>query len=246
MGKRLKAVYHFFVTLSDAWGITQALLSWKGGTSVVAVALIVSVSAYLDKYSRTQIIVLGLITFAVALTIFNLLALLAPVVSDKLRPRLNLEIQPTSGASDSLSLNITNLGRSTALLSAFCEITGHSNGVNDYPRGEYRCGWENGITETRQIRTGETASLLIATVQDVRRFELSEMILWRVVAGEKVKWASCRWYQHPDERLPEFDLKIRLVGDKSRGLEPLRYRLKPYCSHGPLEMLPTLTQEIAS
>lgn len=153
-------------------------------------------------------------------------------------PRMRIEVSTTSGPSTSLCLSVTNRGKPTNF-SAFCDIIGHSNGDNDFRRGEYRCGWDNGEKRRVFIQTNETDSIVIASFRDVIPFDFSELILWEVIADDSVPRESVRWQQHPNETLPGFDLRIRIVGENTKMSPTFSYTVKPFRFTGPLEMLPT-------
>ena len=153
-------------------------------------------------------------------------------------PRMRIEVSTTSGPSTSLCLSVTNRGKPTNF-SAFCDIIGHSNGDNDFRRGEYRCGWDNGKKRRVFIQTNETDNIVIASFRDVIPFDFSELILWEVIADDSVPRESVRWQQHPNETLPGFDLRIRIVGENTMAPQTFFYTVKPFRFTGPLEMLPT-------
>jgi hypothetical protein len=155
---------------------------------------------------------------------------------NRVRGEMNLLVTPSEGPGIQQILIVKNLGKKDTF-SAFCEIIGHPNGVNDYRRGEFRCGWGDGSVPKKTIPSGETESILIGSLSEVVKFDLCEMILWEVVEGKKNVRGSFRWNRHPDERLPSFNIRIRFTSENSDKTQRYTCSVGPYTFHGPLRML---------
>jgi hypothetical protein len=206
----------------------QAIL-WIGGY-VVTITALSSVQKWLHHPATTlDIVLITAVPFLILLCI--------TLIRATRRPCMNIQAHPTGGPSTSIFLNVTNFGEATTF-SAFCGIVGHPNGVGDYRRGEFRCGWEDGSVDCKLIQRDETASVLIASFGEVVRNDLSELTLWEVVHGRgSVQWESFRWNQDPREVLPGFDIRIKIVGEKTREPKVVDYTVRPVHFAGPLEMV---------
>lgn len=158
------------------------------------------------------------------------------VVRSKRAPNMKIQVGNTSGPSTSIFLTITNLGVSTTF-SAFCDIIGHPDGVNDFRRGEFRCGWDDGKSDRCLIRKDETESVVVASFSDVVPYKVSEMILWEVIAGDAIPRQSARWSQNPDENLPTFRLRMRIVAENTKSPKFLAFTVRPARFTGPLEVV---------
>jgi hypothetical protein len=155
--------------------------------------------------------------------------------TNRVKGSMKLLLTPSEGPGTHQILIVKNLGKRDTF-SAFCEIIGHPNGVNDYRRGEFRCGWGDGSVPKKTIPSGETESILISSFSEVVRFDLSEMILWEVIEGKKNVRGSFRWNQHPDEQMPSFNMKIRFTSESSGKSQTCICSVGPYSIHGPLRM----------
>jgi hypothetical protein len=149
-------------------------------------------------------------------------------------PQMNIRVHPTSGPSTTVFLKLTNSGRDSTF-SAFGEIVGHPNGVNDFRRGEFQFGWDDGILARRLIHRNETASIVIASFDLVDKY-LSELKVWEVSGPACVPWESFRWNVDPKETLPAFELRIRIVAEKTQSPKTFNFTVKPKAYMGPLEL----------
>jgi hypothetical protein len=159
------------------------------------------------------------------------------LVSRIRNPAIHFQVCPTSGPSQSISLIVKNLGRTTTF-SAFCEIVDHPNGSNDYRKGEFRCGWGDGSAEQRLLPKDETSTILIAAFsRPAHMDDILQADLLEVLGQNAKRWDTFRWQEYPDGRLPAFILRIRLVAERTRKPKVLLYTLKPCGYLGPLEMV---------
>jgi hypothetical protein len=152
-----------------------------------------------------------------------------------LSPSVNIRVHPTSGPATTIFLKVTNLDKSTTF-SAFGEIVGHPNGVNDFRRGEFQFGWDDGKLERRLIHRDETASVVIASFEEVGKY-LNELKVWEVVGPECVPWESFRWNVYPQEILPAFEMRVRIVGENTHSPKTFSFTVRPKEFMGPLELL---------
>lgn len=231
---RVRRLFALAVDLNDTYGLIQTLQSWKGLMSLL-VSLIVSIGASIKHYDWPVIVVLGLLTFIAVMVVF---LFIWPALREHFSRDLDILIRPTSGPSPTISLIVTNTGKSVSI-AAFCRIVANPNGVNPYRHGEYRCGWGDGTEDRKIIGRGESANLLIAAYVETGQPYLSEMQLLEAVGGKSVRWDSCRWNQFPNEQLPAYDLKIRFVGEETKEREPYLCTLKPDRYTGPLKIVKT-------
>jgi hypothetical protein len=176
-----------------------------------------------------------LILVAPPLTLLLILVIVG-IVRGVFTHRLDIRALPSGGPNERLTLGIRNRGKQ-GTFSAFCEIIGHPNGVNDFPKGEFRCGWGDGTLERKMIPHGETESILIASFRDVTKYVLSEMTLWEVIEGRSLEKAWLRWHQGKEEILPSFNIQIRITCEGSKEEKKYTCGVGPASSVGPLKML---------
>jgi hypothetical protein len=164
------------------------------------------------------------------------IVLIVILIRSRTKPKMKIQVHPTGGRGSSIFLTVTNLGKATTF-SAFCSIVGHPNGANDFRRGEFRCGWEDGRVDRILIQKGEAANLLIAKFHDAGMPSLLRLTLWEVINGDSVPTESSSWNQLPSEALPGFEIKVRIVGEKTREPKVFDYTVRPSRYTGPLEMV---------
>jgi hypothetical protein len=156
-------------------------------------------------------------------------------ISKRRIKKLNLEISATGGPATKVSLLVKNLGDPVTLC-AFCEITGHPNGSNPFPSGEFRLGWGDGTMATKLLGRGVTENILIAEFVVVTRFDLNELVLFENIGGKKKPKASFRWNEHPKESLPSYNCQLRLTADNAIE-EKYTFSVGPSSYPGPLRII---------
>jgi hypothetical protein len=164
------------------------------------------------------------------------IVLIVILIRSRTNPKMKIKVHPSGGRGASIFLSVTNSGKSTTF-SAFCSIVGHPNGAKDYRRGEFRCGWEDGRVDHMLIQNGETANVLIAKFHDVGTHSMLRLTLWEIINGDSVPTESSSWNQDPHEVLPGFEIRIRIVGEKTKEPEVFDYTVRPARYTGPLEMV---------
>jgi hypothetical protein len=155
---------------------------------------------------------------------------------------MKVSLQATSGPNHQVLLNVHNLGMD-GRFTAFGEITGHPNGVNDYKKGQFRLNWRNHHTNSKKINRHDMEQIIIGTFEKSDHIEsLKEAIVWETVENRREKHSSFRWHSNKDELLPSFNLRVTIVAEGTR--EPLSKDFKfGLCSHnGPLELIPSLEE----
>jgi len=167
--------------------------------------------------------------------ISSLIMAIVLIVKRDRSPHLKVSVTPTSGPTSSLCLTVKNLGKPSNI-SAFCEIIGHPNGVNDFRTGEFRIGWEGAI-QRKLLNKDESANLLLASFEELITLNQCELMTWQNVEGKPSIFNSARWNKIPKEKLPGFDLKIRIVGDNTKAARTFTCTVRPHSFIGPLEVV---------
>jgi hypothetical protein len=152
----------------------------------------------------------------------------------KYQREMSIELIPSAGASTEIVLRILNQGKRRDFQAQCTPITVR-NSLNELRRGTFDLKWEHTFDRIVPIGNDASCNLLIARVQNVHTDGFSEMEIVGLVGQEIRRFEWCRWNTEPNERLPEYDLEIKILSD---GVKPVseQFTLRPRAWYGPLEM----------
>lgn len=186
---------------------------------------------YLKNYVNHDVARWGFV-FAAVLILFSIHAL--PV----LRPHLRLELSPSCGPASNLVLAVTNRGK-TGQFFAKCTPVALRNSPNELSIRTVALKWENCDRHEITIPKYSTENLIIAKFSKDYKTMLGEMSLWNLTADgpKQFEWSS--WNISPDEKLPEYDLEIRIFALTAPKPHVAKFTLRPRKYSGPLEMFKT-------
>lgn len=150
---------------------------------------------------------------------------------------LNVKLTPTSGPRTDVLLAVMNQDE-TRDFYAQCTPLVLRNSPNELARGTYDLKWEHSFDKCVSIGAGATCNLLIATVETDHKNGLATMQIWGLSAeGEKKQCEWSRWNTELNEKLPEYELKVSIFSDGTKGPFSERFILRPKAWYGPLEMV---------
>lgn len=186
---------------------------------------------YVKNYVNHEAVRWGFV-FAATLILFSIHAL--PV----LRPHLRLELSPSYGPALNLVLAVTNRGK-TGQFFAKCTPVALRNSPNELSIRTVALQWENCNNHEITIPKYSTENLIIAKFWTDYKTMLGEMSLWGLTAKGPGQFEWSRWNISPEEKLPEYDLEIRIFGEMVSKPHVAKFTLRPRKYSGPLEMFRT-------
>jgi hypothetical protein len=154
--------------------------------------------------------------------------------------RPNLHVEPTSGPGTDVRLVVTNQGRPDQF-EATATIVATRNDPNERRQGTYMLRWVGCDSNRLALGRSQRHALIVAQFEILGPLapgwdHMGEVRLMEW-GTERGVWAAFRWTFGPDERLPEYDLDVTIVG--VRASRPLRrgYTLRPARWMGPMELV---------
>lgn len=164
---------------------------------------------------------------------------IAALIHRYAKPKLEVDVVPTSVGSPNQYLVVRNLGRPN-IFRAECQIVGGRHLGGDFRRDRFYLGWDDGRMRNLLLPHESTGKLLVSQYLGVAgTTDLSVMRLMENVGNNSVSHDSARWNEHPDELMPAFVLQVFIFADKVAKPLVKKYQLRPEKYYGPL-----LLQEI--
>ena len=122
---------------------------------------------------------------------------------------------------------------------AKCTPVALRNSPNELSIRTVALKWENCDRHEITIPKYSTENLIIAKFSKDYKTMLGEMSLWNLTADgpKQFEWSS--WNISPDEKLPEYDLEIRIFALTAPKPHVAKFTLRPRKYSGPLEMFKT-------
>lgn len=155
--------------------------------------------------------------------------------------KLDLELHPSSGPSSNLVLAVKNKGETRAF-SGQCKFLALRNSPNPLSRRTIQLKWEN--SDTKQITIEENAS---------ENLEVAKFILFNFAQNPTDRWAEISfegltsqglqkfesniWPRIPNEKPPEYDVEISIIGEGVSNPYIARFTVRAEKYSGPLEMI---------
>jgi len=154
----------------------------------------------------------------------------------------DLDVRPTSGPSPEIRLVVTNQGpRDT--FHATARIVAARNDVNPRRDGSYALSWQGAAGNSIVLERLQTGFLAVARFSlldpqgTLDRMGEAEVTEWN--GRHEATWSGFRWVINPQERLPEHDIEVRIMGEHSVLLFRRAYTLTPETFAGPMKLTET-------
>lgn len=152
----------------------------------------------------------------------------------------DVRIGPTGGPSPEIRLVVTNNGRSDKF-QATASIVATRHDVNPRRVGTYALPWQGGNGNLIPLDRLQIGSLVVGRFQLLDpvgifdRMGEAQVIEWN--GRREATWSGFRWIMTSEERLPEYDIEVRIVGEHSARPFIRMYTLTPETFAGPLQLV---------
>jgi hypothetical protein len=220
---------------------------WKKAWGIVLGALFIiglaGVPTNIGRWGKAFVFIthyMNLEILRIGFSVFGLLGLAVIFLLPYLKPSLNIDLIPISGARLDVLLAVKNQGNKRDFY-AQCTPLALRNSPNELARGTFDLKWEHTFERQISIGAGATCNLLIATVDIDHRNSLATMQICGLSGSEKKQCEWSRWNTEPNEKLPEYELEISVFSDGTKGPVSARFTLRPKDWYGPLEMIKIVT-----
>jgi hypothetical protein len=167
---------------------------------------------------------------------------------------VKVNIRGVDGPNKDARLVVTNL-RVGRKFSVECEIVAQRNIPNDMPNNHFPLKWANNKDKLSLLTKDQSAEIVVATWDISYKspfFACMSIAEWAdspvetysclVKSQEHIAWAS--WFPESPDALPEFDLRITVVGEDASRAFIKGFTLRPKTPRGPLELIPISLKEV--
>jgi hypothetical protein len=165
----------------------------------------VFVWSHLKNFTGPASFVLGLATLATGLVI-------AKFAPDVIRRSVKVKLVPAVGPAAIQLLEVRNCGP-TMGFRAECTLLRRRNDPNQLHRASFRMEWQGPYKRSLKIRRGASFNLIVARAYNEHDMDIME-ICGLSEDNQREAKESSRW-NHGD-KLPEYDLRIRIIGEDHR------------------------------
>lgn len=179
---------------------------------------------------------MNLDTVRIVISVFGILLFAVVFLLPYLKPRLNIELIPSTGPSPEIVLRVLNHG-SKRNFHAQCTLLALRNSPNKLYHGTFDLKWEHGFDRSVSIGREDFCNLMIAKMETDHRNRLAEMEILGLSGTQTKKFEWSRWSTDLKEKLPEYDFEITILSDEASNPISTRFTLRPKAWYGPLEMV---------
>jgi hypothetical protein len=189
--------------LKKAWGVISVILAFIG---------LAAVPTNIERWGTAFAFIAHHAHWMTYVGIASLLAYLAVELLPYLKPKLKIELVPSSGPRPDVLLTVKNNGGSRDFYAQCTPLALH-NSPNGLSRGTFDLKWEHTYDRCVPIGAGASRNLLIATFDYDHKNALATMELWELSGSTKKQRESSRWNFSSREKVPEYDLEISIFSD---------------------------------
>jgi hypothetical protein len=104
-------------------------------------------------------------------------------------------------------------------------------------RSPFQLSWQDSSDKEAVINRGDSANLLVASMQDDVRNVSLQMTIWQLLSGAKKEFCLAMWNVQPKEDLPSHLLRVTVRSKGKRGSASGCFAITPKHYAGPLQVL---------
>jgi hypothetical protein len=146
-------------------------------------------------------------------------------------PRIDVSLSAHVTPSSEVVVTVCNDG-SDGLFSAKAVAT-----LPGLSKSPFQLAWQDSEEKAIPIGNGDSANLLVATMQDQIKLEILKMTVWQLISGVREQFCISLWNLEPKEELPSQLLKVTVRSSDKRGESSRYFLIRPKTYVGPLEVL---------
>jgi hypothetical protein len=216
---------------NTAISVLQRLL--PGAVMTTIIGYLTHLWARFSHLLGVEQFVLVLCTVAASLLIWAAILVLWQYVTPRINVRLSAHVTPSS----EVVISVHNEG-SDGIFSAKAVAT-----VPGLSKSPFQLAWQDAIEKAVPIDKGDSANLLVVTMQDEIKHELLKMTVWQLIAGVRQQFCISLWNVEPKEKLPNQLLRVTVRSSGKRGEESRYFLIRPETYVGPLKVLDFYEEE---
>lgn len=203
--------------------VPSKILVWRGWYTSIAPHL----------HTMTARWVLGIVGVLIALF---------PWFVEWAKPVVDVQVTSTGGAGPSLEIIVENTG-SPRRFAVQCELLALRNSPKPLRRDRFTLKWADSAEQWITLAQNHSAKASLATWEMDHKTAFASMSI--VECSDKslrrVEWSG--WAVKSTEKLPEYDLKITVLGEGTRKSSIKTFTLRPAKWISPLELVPLTVSE---
>jgi len=170
----------------------------------------------------------------------GLVIALVPRLYDWARPKVEVTLRPINGAGTSALIVVKNDGADRRF-AVQCELLALRNSPNKLREDHFTLKWNDSDEPWTTLVCGQSAKVLLATWQIDHRVGFASMSILELAEKSTKLVESAGWVTSAPEKVPEYDLRITVLGEGTRKPLTKEYTLRPARWTGPLEIVPRTT-----
>jgi len=160
---------------------------------------------------------------AVVLALFTLASILEMSIRlpEAFRKKVKVKLTPASGPAPMQVLNVQNLGAEQTFRGE-CTLLARRDDPNLLHASTFRMGWDGSQKRAIKLRRGGSCNLIVAIADEDRIHGLEWIGICSLSTNDKMIEQQRSEWNRGDNRYPEYDIEISIVGDS--GQKPKRQR----------------------
>jgi hypothetical protein len=209
----IKKAREWYENLEFLRNVLLRLGWWKPMLALFCAAGIFTWS-YLKHLSGPNAVGLALLTLASILE-------MSIRLPDVFRRTVKVKLTPASGPAPMQVLNVQNLGAEQTFRGE-CTLLQRRNDPNLLHASTFRMGWDGSQKRAIKLRRGGSCNLVVAIAEEDRKHDLEWIGISSLSTDDKMIELQRSEWNRGDNRYPEYDIEICIVGDS--GQKPKRQR----------------------